>query len=117
MSGAAFLPCIPVTQPIRVNTTTENVSAVTDGPRDADLCTMKSYQLIQETQLLQTECAMVVMLSTDSCRRPSRLYAVCIALTVDSREAASQVSQIKLVVSVDIQVRQHIRLTHRGELF
>jgi len=35
------------------------VSAVTDGPHDAGLCQLKSYQLLHETQLPQTECAML----------------------------------------------------------
>ena len=28
----------------------QQVSAVADGPRDADLCTLKSYQLLHETK-------------------------------------------------------------------
>ena len=39
------------------------VSTVVDGPRDA-LCQLKSYQLFRETQLPQTQCAMLMLQST-----------------------------------------------------
>ena len=40
-----------VTMESSIYTVSQQVSAVTDGPRDADLCTLKSYQLLYETQL------------------------------------------------------------------
>ena len=47
----------------------ENVWGVADGPHDADLCTLKYYQLLRETQLLQTECAMVRVTMNRQCHR------------------------------------------------
>ena len=37
--------------------TSMGLSAVADGPRDAGLCTLKSYQLLHETQLPQCDVA------------------------------------------------------------
>jgi len=60
-------------------TNKQQVSAVADGPCNADLCTLKSYnKLFHETKLPQTECVMFVLQSTDLYHRPSKLYAVCI---------------------------------------
>ena len=49
---------------------------------------MKSYQLLHETQLPQTECAMFVLQSADLYRRPSKLCAACVShrwSTVETR--------------------------------
>ena len=71
------------------------VSTFADGPCDADLCMLKSfYQLLHET-LPQMECVMFVLQSMDTYHRPSKLCGVCIALTVDSRDAAvGRLSQV-----------------------
>ena len=60
------------------------VSAVADRPRDAGLCMLKSCQLLHETQLPQTECAMLhVTMNGRTCRH-SKLSDKCmVAWSVD----------------------------------
>jgi len=53
------------------------VSAVADGPSDA-LCPLKSYQLLHETQLPQSECAMLRVMMNGRTHRPSKLRAVSV---------------------------------------
>ena len=62
-----------------MNVKFKQVSAVVDGPRDAGLCTLKSYQLLHETQLPQTECAMLRVTMNGRTRRPSKLSDKCMA--------------------------------------
>ena len=57
----------------------EQISAVIDGSRDAGLCTLKSDQLLHETQLSQTECAMLHITMNRQMRRPSKLSDQCMA--------------------------------------
>jgi len=67
-----------------VHATLRQVAAVADGPRDAGLCTLKSYQLLRETQLPQTECVMLRVTVNGRTRRPSKLSDKCMAaLRVD----------------------------------
>jgi len=49
------------------------VSAVAHGPREAGLCTLKSYQLLLETQLPQMECAMLHVTMNGQTRRPRNM--------------------------------------------
>ena len=60
--------------------TERQVSAVADGPHDADLCTLKSYQLLHETQLPPTECAMLHVTMNGRTCRPSKLSSKCMAV-------------------------------------
>ena len=53
--------------------------AVADGPRDAGLCTLKSYKLFHETQLPQTECAMLRVTMNGRTRMSSKLSDKCMA--------------------------------------
>ena len=90
--------CLPTFQPCAMSHHTHcehsikaQLSAVADRLRDADLCPLKSYQLLHETQLPQTECAMFVLYN-----QRTRIVGLvncmpCITLTVDSREVASQI--------------------------
>ena len=55
------------------------VSAVADGPHDAGLCTLKSDPLLHETQLPQTECAMLRVTMNGQMHRPSKLSDKCVA--------------------------------------
>jgi len=48
------------------------VSAVADGPYDA-ACPLKSYQLLHETQLPQSECTMLHVMMNGQMHRPSKL--------------------------------------------
>ena len=65
----------PVTQKDKL------VSAVADGPRNTDLCMLKSYQLLHDTQLPQTECAVTVSQSMDSYCRPILNCMPCVYRT------------------------------------
>jgi len=63
------------------------VSAVANGPRDADLCSLKFYQLLHETQLPQMECVIVVF---NQWTRTIGLVN-CTPCVYDSREVALRV--------------------------
>ena len=68
------------------------VSIVADGPCDA-VCSLKSYQLLHETPLPQSECAMLRVTMYGQTRRPSKLRAVSV-WQVDAR-AARRPSEVR----------------------
>ena len=61
----------------RLGATDKLVSAVADGPLDA-LCPLECYQLLYETQLPQSECAMLHVKMNGRTRRPSKLHGVSV---------------------------------------